>query len=61
MKNTGKTDTASLTNHKPEPQVKRHPSEFTHNTPVLCPYLVGCLSSSHAIRTQRDTNWLKPA
>uniref|UniRef100_A0A5K3FY04 Uncharacterized protein n=1 Tax=Mesocestoides corti TaxID=53468 RepID=A0A5K3FY04_MESCO len=52
MKNIGTTDTASLTNHKPEPHIRRCPSESitlgSPPTPMRLS-LVGCTSSSHAI------------
>uniref|UniRef100_A0A5K3FWY5 Transposase n=1 Tax=Mesocestoides corti TaxID=53468 RepID=A0A5K3FWY5_MESCO len=38
-----------LTNHKPGPHVRRRQSE---STTLATP--VGCISSSHAIGTQRD-------
>uniref|UniRef100_A0A5K3EXV7 Uncharacterized protein n=1 Tax=Mesocestoides corti TaxID=53468 RepID=A0A5K3EXV7_MESCO len=50
MNKTGTTEQALLTNHKPEPQVKRLPSEFTT---LATPLII--LSSSHAIGTQRDS------
>uniref|UniRef100_A0A5K3G4V9 Uncharacterized protein n=1 Tax=Mesocestoides corti TaxID=53468 RepID=A0A5K3G4V9_MESCO len=58
MKKTGTKKQALLTNYKPEPHVRRLPSvSTTLATPlsILCPSLVGCLSFSHAIGTQRDT------
>uniref|UniRef100_A0A5K3FBH8 Uncharacterized protein n=1 Tax=Mesocestoides corti TaxID=53468 RepID=A0A5K3FBH8_MESCO len=51
---TGTTEQAILTNHKPEPQARRLPSEST-----TLATQVGCLSSSHAIGTQRDTGLAK--
>uniref|UniRef100_A0A5K3EYB6 Ovule protein n=1 Tax=Mesocestoides corti TaxID=53468 RepID=A0A5K3EYB6_MESCO len=47
---------ALLTNHKPEPHVRRLPSAST-TSPQLCPSLVGCSSFSHAIGTQ-TRDWL---
>uniref|UniRef100_A0A5K3FZ70 Uncharacterized protein n=1 Tax=Mesocestoides corti TaxID=53468 RepID=A0A5K3FZ70_MESCO len=47
---------------KPEPRVRRLPSESTTLATLLniyctssCPSLVGCLSFPHAIGLQRDT------
>uniref|UniRef100_A0A5K3G0V3 Uncharacterized protein n=1 Tax=Mesocestoides corti TaxID=53468 RepID=A0A5K3G0V3_MESCO len=61
-KNTGSTEQALLTNRKPEPRVRRLPSESTAlATPLIiycissCPSLVGCLPFPHAIGSQRDT------
>uniref|UniRef100_A0A5K3FB45 Uncharacterized protein n=1 Tax=Mesocestoides corti TaxID=53468 RepID=A0A5K3FB45_MESCO len=37
------------------PSPPRWPRRSLYTAPQLCPSLVGCLSSSHAIGTQRDT------
>uniref|UniRef100_A0A5K3FWT4 Ovule protein n=1 Tax=Mesocestoides corti TaxID=53468 RepID=A0A5K3FWT4_MESCO len=61
MKKTGTTEQALLTNHNPEPHVRRRLSESA--TPATLPIIyccsfmsfsVGCLSSSRVIGTQRD-------
>uniref|UniRef100_A0A5K3F4B6 Uncharacterized protein n=1 Tax=Mesocestoides corti TaxID=53468 RepID=A0A5K3F4B6_MESCO len=62
IKETGTTEQALLTNRKPEPHFSafhpsppRWPRRPLYTAPQWCPSLVGCLSSSHAIGTQRDT------
>uniref|UniRef100_A0A5K3F8U0 Fructose-bisphosphate aldolase n=1 Tax=Mesocestoides corti TaxID=53468 RepID=A0A5K3F8U0_MESCO len=54
---TGAAELELLTNHKPEPHVKRHPPHclrLLYTVSHACLSLVGCISSSHAIGTQRD-------
>uniref|UniRef100_A0A5K3FG30 Uncharacterized protein n=1 Tax=Mesocestoides corti TaxID=53468 RepID=A0A5K3FG30_MESCO len=48
MKETGLTEQALLTNHKPEPR------RSLYTTSQTCLSLVGCLTSSQAIGTQID-------
>uniref|UniRef100_A0A5K3ETN5 Ovule protein n=1 Tax=Mesocestoides corti TaxID=53468 RepID=A0A5K3ETN5_MESCO len=66
MKKTGTPKQALSKNHKPEPHTRRRPSESTTLSKPLSiffrhssPSLVGCLSSSHAIGTQRDKGLAK--
>uniref|UniRef100_A0A5K3FPY3 Uncharacterized protein n=1 Tax=Mesocestoides corti TaxID=53468 RepID=A0A5K3FPY3_MESCO len=54
MKETGTTEEAILTNHKPESDVNRLQSPPLHTASHTCLPLVGCRSSSHVIRSQRD-------
>uniref|UniRef100_A0A5K3FD37 Uncharacterized protein n=1 Tax=Mesocestoides corti TaxID=53468 RepID=A0A5K3FD37_MESCO len=65
MEKTDTTDKASLTNHKPEPFVRRRQSSQPSwlrrsflTAPHSCLSLVGYISSLHAIRKrrQRQTN-----
>uniref|UniRef100_A0A5K3FPT7 Uncharacterized protein n=1 Tax=Mesocestoides corti TaxID=53468 RepID=A0A5K3FPT7_MESCO len=62
MKKTGTTEQVLLTNHKTAhtpgafyPSPPRWPRRSLYTAPQSCSSLVGCLSSSHAIGTQRET------
>uniref|UniRef100_A0A5K3FL59 Uncharacterized protein n=1 Tax=Mesocestoides corti TaxID=53468 RepID=A0A5K3FL59_MESCO len=63
MNKTGTTERALLINHKPEP-IRRHPSQaprrLRRSLYTASLSLVDCISSSHAIQTQRTEDWLGP-
>uniref|UniRef100_A0A5K3F4E7 Uncharacterized protein n=1 Tax=Mesocestoides corti TaxID=53468 RepID=A0A5K3F4E7_MESCO len=66
VKKTGTTEQALLTNHEPQSHSKAahpSPSRWSRRSLYTAPHswlsLVSCLSSSHALRTQRDRGLAK--